>query len=71
MIEYILDRTITKRPCIYKKEGNALYPVMYLEKAKGATDEDFEMIIKFITHKHNEQSNSSGQRRTGPHDYEL
>lgn len=48
---YILDRTITKRPCIYKQEGNALYPVMYLEKAKGATDEDFEKIINFITHK--------------------
>lgn len=46
--EYILDRTITKRPCIYKKEGIALYPVMYLEKAKGASDEDFERIINYI-----------------------
>ena len=46
--EYILDRTITKRPCIYRKIDLALYPVVYLEKAKGASDEDFERIINYI-----------------------
>ena len=46
--EYILDRTLTKRPCIYRKIDLALYPVVYLEKAKGASDEDFERIINYI-----------------------
>ena len=46
--EFILDRTITKRPCIYKKVGNTLFPVMYLQKAKGASDEDFEKILEHI-----------------------
>lgn len=49
--EYILDRTITKRPCIYKKVDCALLPIMYLEKAKGASDEDFERIIEHIKSK--------------------
>lgn len=51
MANFILDRTLTKRPCIYKEVGNALVPVMYLQKAKGATDEDFEKIIDFIVNK--------------------
>ena len=46
--EYILDRTLTKRPCIYAKVGGALYPVMYLQKAKGITDEDFEQLLKIL-----------------------
>ena len=49
--EYILDRTLTKRPCIYKQVVSTLYPVMYLTKAKGATDEDFERIIEYIKSK--------------------
>lgn len=51
MDKFVLDRTITKRPCIYKEVGNALYPVMYLQKAAGATDEDFEKIIDYILKK--------------------
>ena len=51
MDKFVLDRTITKRFCIYKEVGNALYPVMYLQKAKGATDEDFEKIVDFIVNK--------------------
>ena len=54
--QYILDRTITKSPCIYKEVDGALYPVMYLRKAQGATDEDFEKIVDYILRKRNEQS---------------
>ena len=49
--QYILDRTITKSPCIYKEVDGALYPVMYLRKAQGATDEDFEKIVDYILRK--------------------
>lgn len=51
LVELVLDRTLTKRPCIYKKVDNVLYPIMYLAKAEGATDEDFNKIIDFLLHK--------------------
>ena len=51
LVELVLDRTLTKRPCIYKKVDNALYPIMYLAKAEGASDEDFNKIIDFLLHK--------------------
>lgn len=44
MIEFIVDRSITKWPCVYKKVGNILYPIMYFHKAKNASNEDFEMV---------------------------
>jgi len=46
--EYILDRTITKRPCIYARIGNALYPILYFQKAKGAPDEEFEKLLDIL-----------------------
>ena len=46
--EFIFDRTLTKRPCIYKKVGCALYPVLYFQKAKNATNEDYEKIINYL-----------------------
>ena len=46
--EYVFDRTLTKSPCIYKQVGCVISPVMYLKKAKHATDEDFERIIEHI-----------------------
>lgn len=54
MIEYILDKSITKRPCIYKQVGNTLYPIMYLAKAKNVTNEEFEKLIKHLITKVNE-----------------
>lgn len=53
-IEYILDRTMTKRPAIYRKEnsqesGVLLTPIMYLQRAKNAPEEDFERIINILT----------------------
>lgn len=29
MEEYIFDKTLTKRPCVYKKVNNVLYPILY------------------------------------------
>ena len=51
-IEYILDRTMTKRPAIYRKDdGNILTPILYLQRAKYAPEEDFERIINILTNK--------------------
>ena len=46
--EYILDRTLTKRPCIYARIGNALYPILYFQKAKGAPDQEFERVLDIL-----------------------
>lgn len=48
MKEYILDRTLTKAPCIYKRVGNTLYPIVYLRRAKNAMNEDFEEVVNLI-----------------------
>lgn len=48
MIELVVDRSITKRPCVYKKVGNTLYPIMYFQKAKNASNEDFEMVYNHL-----------------------
>lgn len=48
MVELVVDRSITKRPCVYKKVGNALYPIMYFHKAKNASNEDFEMVYNYL-----------------------
>ncbi len=51
-IEYILDRTMTKRPAIYRKDdGNVYTPILYLQRAKYAPEEDFERIINILTSK--------------------
>ena len=49
--EYVFDKTLTKRPCIYKRVGNTLYPVLYFQKAKGATNEDYEKIVEHLIRK--------------------
>ena len=49
--EYIFDKTLTIRPCIYKKVDNVLYPVLYFQKAKGATDEDYGKIVEHLIRK--------------------
>ena len=49
--EYVFDKTLTKRPCIYKKVDNVLYPVLYFQKAKGATNEDYEKIVEHLIRK--------------------
>ena len=48
--EYILDRSLTKTPCIYARRGCVMRPILYLKKAKGATDEEFEELIKRLIH---------------------
>lgn len=53
MKEYILDRTLTKAPCIYKRVGNTLYPIVYLRRAKNAMNEDFEEVVNLIANKRN------------------
>lgn len=51
MKEYILDRKLTKEPCIYKKVGNTYYPVVYLRRAKNATNEDYEEVVNLIANR--------------------
>jgi hypothetical protein len=48
MTKYVLDRSVTKRPCIYKQVGNTLYPIMYLQKAKNVTNEEFDNLVKYL-----------------------
>ena len=48
MIEFVIDRTVTKRPCVYKKVGNTLYPIIYFHKAKNASNGDFEALYNYI-----------------------
>lgn len=54
MTKYILDKSVTKRPCIYKQVGNTLYPIMYLQKAKNVTNEEFDKLVKHLISKNNE-----------------
>lgn len=51
MTKYVLDRSVTKRPCIYKQVGNTLYPIMYLHKAKNVTNEEFDNLVKYLISK--------------------
>lgn len=53
MKEYILDRTINKSPCIYKKVGNTYYPIAYIRRAKNVLSEDFEEVVNLIANKKN------------------
>lgn len=46
--EFIFDRSITKRPCIYARVGCTLYPILYFQKAKNAPDEEFERVLKIL-----------------------
>lgn len=34
-----------KRPCLWLRKGSALYPLMYLQKAKWLTDEQFTAVL--------------------------
>ncbi len=54
MTKYVFDRSVTKRPCIYKQVGNTLYPIMYLQKAKNVTNEEFDNLVKHLISKNNE-----------------
>lgn len=51
MAEFMFDRTITKSPCIYKRIGNTLYPIVYLRRAKNVTNEDYEKVIELLFRK--------------------
>ena len=48
LMECYLERKAFKRPAICKKEGDVLVPVMFFQKAKNATDADFEQLIDFL-----------------------
>lgn len=51
-MELIFDKSGfggVKGPVIYRKEENTLKPILYIRKAKHATDEEFEQVINFLT----------------------
>lgn len=39
---------VTKQPTIVKKEGNTLYPIVYFQKPKGASQKDFDAAVNFL-----------------------
>lgn len=39
---------ISKQPAIVKKEGNTIYPLLYFQKAKNATQKDFDAVVDFL-----------------------
>ena len=39
---------VSKQPAIVKVEGNTLYPVVYFQKAKGASQRDFDAVVNFL-----------------------
>lgn len=43
--ELFVDRSITKTPCLYYRNGCKCTPVMYLKKAKGIPDAFYEALI--------------------------
>lgn len=48
-MDLVFDKTISKRPCIYKRvEPNTIIPVLYFQKAKNASDEEFEAVVKYL-----------------------
>ena len=53
MKEYIIDSSgmFRKSPCIYKRVGNTLYPIMYLRRAKNVLNEDYQEVIELLTKK--------------------
>ena len=40
-----------KQPALMKKESNALYPIMFFQKAKNATQQDYDAVINFVKQK--------------------
>lgn len=46
--ELIIDRSITKTPCLYYRDGGKVIPVMYLKKAKGIPDAFYEAIVRSL-----------------------
>lgn len=49
--ELFIDRSITKTPCLYFRDGGKCTPVMYLKKAKGIPDAFYETILRGLTAK--------------------
>lgn len=39
---------VSKQPAIVKVENNTLYPIVYFQKAKGASKEDFDAVVNFL-----------------------
>lgn len=50
-MELVFNKTLSKRPCIYKRIGSAIHPVIYFQKAKNAPDEEFNEIMEFLINK--------------------
>ena len=42
---------VCKQSALMKKEGNALYPIMFFQKAKNATQQDYDAVINFVKQK--------------------
>ena len=53
--EFVFDKTLTKRPCIYARTGNVLHPILYFQKAKGASEEEFERVLRILIPKTNKK----------------
>lgn len=49
-IQFVRDGLpgVSKQPTIVKKEGNTIYPVVYFQKAKGASQRDFDAVVNFL-----------------------
>ena len=39
---------VSKEPTILKREGNAIEPILYFRKAKGATKDEFDAAVAFL-----------------------
>lgn len=39
---------ITKQPTIVKKEGNSITPILFFQKAKRASKEDYDAAVNFL-----------------------
>lgn len=46
--ELIMDRSITKTPCLYYRDGGKVAPIAYVKKAKGIPDAFYETIIRSL-----------------------
>lgn len=39
---------VSKQPTIVKREGTTITPLVYFQKAKGATQKDFDVAVSFL-----------------------
>lgn len=49
--EFVFDKSLSKRPCIYGRIGNELHPIVYFQKAKYASKEEYEQVMRILFRK--------------------